>query len=196
VDLSFWQRGRPLADPFCGSGTIAIEAAMAGRRIAPGLERRFASDEWPWIPEECWDRAHEEARDNELPDLGEPILASDIDEGALALARRHAERAGVAADIRFQRAPFASLRSALEYGCVVTNPPWAARLGDEDEVRAIYESMPGVFAGLPTWSFFVLTPWRGFEDLVGRQADRRRKLYNAQIECTYFQFHGPRPPRP
>jgi 23S rRNA G2445 N2-methylase RlmL len=195
VDLSFWKRGKPLVDPFCGSGTIAIEAAMMGRRMAPGLGRTFAAEDWPWIDESAWAVAHEEARDQELLDLGEPILASDIDESALALARRHAERAGVAADIRFERRPFGELESALEYGCVVTNPPYGVRLEDDADVRRLYESMRVVFARLPTWSFFVLTPWRDFEQIVGRRAERRRKLYNAQIECTYFQFHGPRPGR-
>jgi 23S rRNA (guanine2445-N2)-methyltransferase / 23S rRNA (guanine2069-N7)-methyltransferase len=195
VDLSFWKRGKPLVDPFCGSGTIAIEAAMMGRRMAPGLGRTFAAEDWPWIEESAWAVAHEEARDQELLDLGEPVLASDIDENALALARRHAERAGVAADIRFERRPFSELESTLEYGCVVTNPPYGVRLEDDADVRRLYESMRVVFARLPTWSFFVLTPWRDFEQIVGRRSERRRKLYNAQIECTYFQFHGPRPGR-
>lgn len=193
IDLSFWKRGKPLVDPFCGSGTIAIEAAMAGRNIAPGLSRSFAAEDWPVLGEEIWTRAHEEARDLELPDLGERIVATDIDEAALSLARRHAERAGVAADIHFQRLPFSALSSSREYGCVVANPPYGVRLEDDREVRGLYESMAEVFARLPTWSFFVLTPWRDFEHIVGRRADRRRKLYNAQIECTYYQFHGPRP---
>ena len=193
VDLSFWKRGKPLIDPFCGSGTIAIEAAMAGRNIAPGLSRTFAAEDWPALDEEIWTRAHEEARDLELPDLGERVIATDIDEAALSLARRHAHRAGVAADIHFQRLPFSELSSNREYGCIVTNPPYGVRLDDDSEVRRLYESMGEVFARLPTWSFFVLTSWRDFERILGRRADRRRKLYNAQIECTYYQFHGPRP---
>lgn len=193
VDLSFWKRGKPLVDPFCGSGTIAIEAAMAGRRIAPGLGRTFAAEDWPLVEEDLWNRAHEEAHDLQLPHLGERIVATDVDEGALSLARRHAERAGVAADIHFQRLPFSALSSNREYGCVVTNPPYGVRLDDDAEVRRLYESMGEVFSRLPTWSFFVLTSWREFERILGRPAERRRKLYNAQIECTYFQFHGPRP---
>ena len=198
VDLSFWKRGRPLADPFCGSGTIAIEAAMAGRRIAPGLLRRFAAEEWPQVDESLWDKAHEEAKDQEMADLGGKdarIVASDLDPEALSLARRHAHRAGVAGDIDFQCRPFSRLAPAGEYGCVVTNPPYGVRLEQSPDVRALYASMPGVFAAMPTWSFFVLTSWPDFERVVGTSADRRRKLYNAQIECTYYQFHGPRPPR-
>jgi len=195
VALSFWKRGKPLVDPFCGSGTIAIEAAMMGRNIAPGISRSFVAEEWPFIGEDAWTRAHEEARDLELPDLGERIVATDIDDAALSLARRHAERAGVAADIHFQRRPFADLTSNRDYGCIVTNPPYGVRLEASGDVRGLYESMPAVFAGLPTWSFFVLTSWPDFEQVIGRAADRRRKLYNAQIECTYYQYHGRRPLR-
>lgn len=196
VDLSFWSPAKPLVDPFCGSGTIAIEAAMAGRRIAPGLSRAFAAEDWPVLDEEIWTRAHEEAKAEELPDLGEKILATDIDDEALSLARRHAHRAGVAADIHFQRKAFADLESSREYGCIVTNPPYGVRLEHHRDVLALYESMPRVFTSLPTWSFFVLTSWPDFERVIGRKAERRRKLYNAQIECTYYQFHGPRPDRP
>ena len=196
VDLSFWKRGKPLIDPFCGSGTIAIEAAMLGRSIAPGLSRSFLAEDWPMLDEDVWTRAHEEARDLELPDLGERgerIVATDIDDGALSLARRHAERAGVAADIHFQRQPFSAVSSNRQYGCIVTNPPYGVRLEQQRDVLALYKSMAGVFASLPTWSFFVLTSWPDFERVIGRSANRRRKLYNAQIECTYYQFHGPRP---
>jgi 23S rRNA G2445 N2-methylase RlmL len=195
VDLSFWRRGKLLADPFCGSGTIAIEAAMAGRRIAPGLNRAFAAEDWPVFDESIWTRAHEEAKDLELPDLGEKILATDIDDAPLSLARRPAHRAGVAAAIVLQKRPFAALESSREYGCLVTNPPYGVRLEHHRDVLELYESMPKVFEGLPTWSFFVLTSWPDFEHVIGRKADRRRKLYNAQIECTYYQFHGPRPPK-
>lgn len=196
VDLSFWKAGKPLIDPFCGSGTIAIEAAMAGRQIAPGLNRTFTAEDWPVFEEEIWSRAHEEARDQELPELGERILATDFDEGALSLARRHAHRAGVAADIHFQRLPFAETASAKQYGCIVTNPPYGVRLDQDEEVYELYQSMSAVFERLPTWSFFVLTSWREFERILKRRAERRRKLYNAQIECTYYQFHGPRPGTP
>jgi 23S rRNA (guanine2445-N2)-methyltransferase / 23S rRNA (guanine2069-N7)-methyltransferase len=193
VDLSFWKRGKPLVDPFCGSGTIAIEAALSGRAIAPGKSRSFVSEQWKVLGAEAWLRAREEARDLELADLGEKIVATDIDEKALALARRHAERAGVADDIHFERRAFDALETRREYGCLVTNPPYGKRLDEEQALAPLYESMREVFARLPTWSFFVLTPWRDLERIVGRRAERRRKLYNAQIECTYFQFHGPKP---
>ncbi|HEY2775074.1 MAG TPA: class I SAM-dependent RNA methyltransferase [Candidatus Binatia bacterium] len=195
VDLSFWKNGKALIDPFCGSGTIAIEAALAGRRIAPGVARSFAAEGWSWMPAEVWAQAREEAQDQALERLDERIIATDIDAEALSLARRHAARAGVEADIHFQKRAFADLETSHHYGCIVTNPPYGVRLEDDDDVRRLYESMAAVFERLPTWSFFVLTPWRDFESIVRRRADRRRKLYNARIECTYFQFHGPKPPR-
>lgn len=195
VLLSFWRRDRPLIDPFCGSGTICIEAAMIGRNIAPGLQRSFAAEAWPTLDAEAWGRALEEARDARSAPLEERIVGNDLDENELSMARRHAARAGVEHDIHFQRRAFGELASSRSYGCVVTNPPYGVRLERQREVRALYESMPSVLAGLPTWSFFVLTSWPDFERVVGRRAERRRKLYNAQIECTYYQFHGPRPPR-
>lgn len=195
VLLSFWRRDRPLIDPFCGSGTICIEAAMIGRNIAPGLQRSFAAEAWPTLDADAWSLALEEARDKRLPPLTERILGNDVEEAELSMARRHAARAGVDEDIHFQRRPFADLESSRRYGCVVTNPPYGVRLAQQREGRALYESFAEVLAGLPTWSFFVLTAWPDFERIFGRRAERRRKLYNAQIECTYYQYHGPRPDR-
>jgi 23S rRNA G2445 N2-methylase RlmL len=194
VQLSFWKSGKPLHDPFCGSGTIAIEAALIGRNLAPGIARSFVAEQWAVVGPEVWERAREEARDlATTPDPGERIMATDIDDKALSLARRHAARAGVTDDIHFQRMPFQEIESSRAYGCIVANPPYGVRLEDRGDVRELYASMPDVFARLPTWSFFVLTSWPDFEHVIGRPADRRRKLYNAQIECTYYQFHGPRP---
>lgn len=201
VQLSFFRRGRVLLDPFCGSGTIAIEAAWIGRNVAPGLLRGFASEAWPVIAASTWESAREEARDAVLADLDERIQASDTDPTALSMARRHARRAGVEADIHFQRRPFEEISSAKKYGSIVTNPPYGLRLAGDDghdgarEIERLYASMASVFERFPTWSFFVLTAYPEFERVLGRAADRRRKLYNAQIECTYYQFHGPRPPR-
>ncbi len=195
VQLSFWREGRALADPYCGSGTIVVEAAMLGRRMAPGYGRSFAAERWARLGSDVWQEARQEARDIVGPPLDERLQASDIDPAAVSMARRHAERAGVAGDIHFQCRPFAELSSQRRYGSVVTNPPYGERLERRPDVEALYRTMPEVFARLDTWSFFVLTSWRDFERVVGRRADRRRKLYNAGIECTYYQFHGPRPPR-
>ncbi len=193
VQLSFWRRDRPMIDPFCGSGTICIEAAMIGRNQAPGMQRSFAAESWPWLDSSVWTDAREEARAALLPDLEERVIGTDIDPSAVSMSRRHAERAGVADSIHFQCKPFEELSSQRRYGSVIGNPPYGIRIDSRPEVRELYSSMPAVLRNLPTWSFFLLTSWRDFERVVGRRADRRRKLYSAQVECTYFQFHGPKP---
>jgi 23S rRNA G2445 N2-methylase RlmL len=195
VLLSHWNRDRPFLDPFCGTGTLAIEAALIGRNRAPGWNRSFAAESWPLIASGVWKRAREEARDGEKPALPAPLEASDRDETVLALARRSASMAEVEGDVRFARRSFLEVSSEREYGCLITNPPYAGRSGEEEEVREIYRAMPGVFRRLPTWSFFILSARRDFEAVAGQEADRRRKLFNGDVECTYFQFLGPRPGR-
>lgn len=195
VLLSHWNRDRPFLDPFCGTGTIAIEAALIGRNRAPGRDRSFAAESWPSIAPAVWKRAREEARDREKPALAEPLEASDRDERVLALARRSASKASVAGDVHFARRSFSEVSNDREYGCLITNPPYGGRSGEEGEVRDVYREMPGVFRKLPTWSFFILTARRDLEKIAGQSADRRRKLYNGDLECTYFQFLGPRPGR-
>ncbi|MFT5041477.1 MAG: 23S rRNA G2445 N2-methylase RlmL, partial [Hyphomicrobiaceae bacterium] len=186
VDLSFWRPGRPFLDPFCGSGTIAIEAAMIGRDLAPGRNRTFAAERWPFIATSAWEQARTEAQDRERPADFEPLLARDIDPEPLSLAKRHAARAGVSDSIRFERADFLETNLESTHGNIVTNPPWGIRLQDQHQLEPLYDGMAEVFARLPTWSFFVLTAWPEFEKTVGREADRRRKLYNARVESTYF----------
>jgi len=196
VMLSFWRPERPLIDPFCGTGTIPIEAAMIGRRLAPGLRREFAAEAWPRIPQAAWSEARREAADLALPELPVRIIGTDSDEKELSLARYHAEQAGVATDLHFQQRDFAQLTSKRHYGCVITNPPYGERMGNSEEVEAIYRGMPTVLRRLKTWSHYILTSHRDFEQIIGQPADRRRKLYNGRLECTYYQFHGPRPRRP
>ncbi len=196
VQLSFWRPGRVLADPFCGTGTIPIEAALLGRNIAPGLNRTFAAETWPTCDARVWQQAREEARDLIKPALEERLLGYDIDPEALSLARYHADQAGVTSDIHWQERPFAELRAKAEYGCIVTNPPYGERLGNVAEIEALYKSFPLVLRRLPTWSHYILSSRRDLESLVGQCADRRRKLYNGPLECTYYQFHGPRPGEP
>jgi 23S rRNA (guanine2445-N2)-methyltransferase / 23S rRNA (guanine2069-N7)-methyltransferase len=195
VQLSFWRLGRVLADPFRGTGTIPIEAAMIGRNLAPGLKREFACEAWPVFDASLWKQAREEARDSIRPPLTERLLAYDIDGDTLSLARYHAQQAGVADDIHWQERPFSELRAKAEYGCIITNPPYGERMGDDREIVELYRSFPLVLRRLPTWSHYILSSRPDLEELVGQQATRRRKLYNGPIECTYYQFHGPRPPR-
>ncbi|MCH2114268.1 MAG: bifunctional 23S rRNA (guanine(2069)-N(7))-methyltransferase RlmK/23S rRNA (guanine(2445)-N(2))-methyltransferase RlmL [Pirellulales bacterium] len=195
VQLSYWNPERPLIDPFCGTGTIVIEAAMLGRRQAPGCGRAFAAEQWPAVPDKPWQLAREEADDLRLPTLAERPMGTDIEAESLKLARYHAERAGVEKDVHFQQRAFADLKSQRKWGCTIMNPPYGLRLGDQSEVEALYRTLPEVLRRLKTWSHYILSAQTDLEQLVGQQADRRRKLFNGQIACTYFQFHGPRPPR-
>jgi 23S rRNA (guanine2445-N2)-methyltransferase / 23S rRNA (guanine2069-N7)-methyltransferase len=195
VQLSFWRPGRVLADPFCGTGTILIEAALLGRNIAPGLRRNFVAQTWPTFDSRLWAQAREEARDLARPALPERLLGYDIAEEPLSLARYHAEQVGVADDIHFQQRSFTDLRAKAEYGCIITNPPYGERMGADDEIESLYRSFPIILRGLPTWSFYILSARLDLEKLVSQDADRRRKLYNGPLECIYYQFHGPRPPR-
>ena len=194
VLLSFWRPDRPLIDPFCGTGTIPIEAALIGRNLAPGLNREFAAEAWPSLSTALWNEARREARDLARGELPVTILGTDVDDEALGLARYHAQLAGVSHDVQFSRRDFRDLSSKRDYGCVIANPPYGERLGDRAEVESLYEAMPEVLRRLKTWSHYILTSHSDFEQLIGQKADRRRKLYNGRIQCTYFQFHGPRPP--
>lgn len=213
VLLSYWRAGRPLIDPFCGSGTIPIEAARIGRNMAPGLEREFACQAWPNFSAELWSDTRATAASQSLPALEEKILASDIDGRVLTAARDNAIRAGVQDDIHFQAMPVHEISSKKHFGCVIANPPYGQRIGSgqssrfdnadhggqdnegpEDwELDELYESLPAIFEKLPTWSRYILTAYPNLERAMGRAADRRRKLYNGRIECTYYQYHGPKP---
>lgn len=193
VQLSYWNRDRPLLDPFCGTGTIPIEAALVGRNIAPGVRRNFAAEAWPRLSPRLWDEARAEARDAVTGTLPIPLVGTDRDGKVLNLAARHARQAGVEQDVRFEQRAFDELATKDEYGCLICNPPYGERSGERREVEELYRAMGGLFQALPTWSIYVLTSHTGFEALVRRRADRRRKLYNGGIECTFYQFFGPKP---
>lgn len=195
VQLSVWNSERPFVDPFCGSGTIPIEAALIATNRAPGLNRSFACTDWPQIDDSVWEQAWQEAKDSTRAAPDELLIGTDVDSEVLSLARYHANRAGVGELVHFQQRAFSELSSQKKYGCVVTNPPYGERLGEEAEIERLYASMAEVFNRLETWSFFVLTPFADFEKSVRRQSTRRRKLYNAKIACTLHQILGPRPPR-
>jgi len=193
--ISRWNKDRVLIDPFCGSGTIPIEAALIGKNIAPGLNRGFAAENWPRIPGKLWQIAREEARDLIYRDQELRIQGSDIDEEAMSLARYHAKRAGVEEYLHLQRLPVADVRSRYKYGFIICNPPYGERLGETREVEKLYRQMGQVFSSLDTWSYYVLTSHPEFEKLFGRKADKKRKLYNGRIMCNYYQFFGPPPPK-
>lgn len=195
VQLSYWNRERPFLDPFCGTGTIPIEAALIGRNVAPGLNRSFAAEDWLRVPKRLWAEARAEARDLCRPAPEFTLVATDIDDEALSMARYHAKLAGVGEDIHFQQADVKDLTTQRKYGCLIANPPYGQRMGDSREVRGLYVALGRALRGLDTWSAYVLTALPEFEKVVGRKADRRRKLHNARIPCTYYQFFGPPPPR-
>jgi len=196
LSLSHWKPERVLIDPFCGSGTIPIEAALRGLNIAPGLKRDFAAERWPNLPEEMWVEARTEAADLIRKDVTPEIEGYDFDKEVLSLARFHAREAGVEEYIHFQERPFADLSSKKKYGYIICNPPYGERLEDKATVERLYRQMGQIFKKLDTWSFYVLTSSEDFEKLLGRQASKNRKLYNGMIKCYYYQFFGPRPPRP
>lgn len=195
VNLSYWNPDRLLLDPFCGSGTIPIEAALIGLNIAPGLNREFAAEKWPIIPGKFWQTARQEARNLVRDDIKLEIRGTDVNNEVLSMARYHAKEAGVEKHIHWQQMPLAEVRTKQKYGCVICNPPYGERLEEQNTVESLYREMGQVFRPLDTWSFYVLTANQGFERLFGRKADKKRKLYNGRIECHYYQYYGPRPPR-
>ena len=195
VQLSYWRPDRPFLDPFCGTGTIPIEAVLLGLNRAPGLHRQFAAEAWPCLSADLWHDAREEARDLLRKDVSLQVVGSDCDPRALRAAREHARFAGIESQIEWRQQDVCEIRCEHDYGCIITNPPYGERLGEQQEIEELYGILPGVLGGFPTWSHYLITSHPYFEAIVGRRADRRRKLYNGRIECTYYQFHGPRPPR-
>jgi putative N6-adenine-specific DNA methylase len=195
VLLSRWQVDRPLYDPFCGSGTIPIEAAMIGWNIAPGLRRSFPSEEWDNIPRKLWEQAREEAFDAVRDDVPLNIVGSDIDGSAIDVALAAAKAAGLANQFHFRVEPVAKAQPRGDYGCLITNPPYGERLGEQREAEQALRELGSVTKWLPTWSVFVLSPSQQLEHLLGRRADKKRKLFNGRIECQLAQYLGPLPPR-
>ena len=195
IQLSYWRKDRVLLDPFCGSGTIPIEAAMIGHNIAPGLNRQFASEDWPIIGKKLWQKARTEATN--VIDRSVPIriLASDIDKDAIRIARENAIDAGIEDCIEFSVKPLNEIKLMDKYGVVITNPPYGERIGTRNEISDLYKNMGKIFRNDPTWSVYVLTSEEKFENLYGTPADRKRKLYNGNIKVDYYQYHGERPPK-
>ncbi|MFK7695222.1 class I SAM-dependent RNA methyltransferase [Paenibacillus sp. HJGM_3] len=195
VLLSRWRPGRPLHDPFCGSGTIPIEAAMIGWNLAPGLRRSFDAEAWDALPKALWDQAREEAYDLVRDDEPLELVGSDIDREAIGVALANAKGAGLAKEISFYEAPVARWKPEGDYGVLITNPPYGERIGTSDEVERVIRQLGSVYSGLDTWSAFVLSPSKQFEHYFGRTADKKRKLFNGRIECALLQYLGPLPPR-
>lgn len=195
VLLSRWQPHRAFADPCCGSGTIPIEAALIGRNIAPGLHREFAAESWPTLTSDLWRTARAEAKDLAKWDLPMEIYGSDIDKSVISIANFHAKEAGIKNGIQFCAMPAEEFQVDSAYGCMVTNPPYGERLGEQQEVEDLYNDLGYVATLHGTWSFFFLTSHKRFEHFFERRADKKRKLYNGRIECNFYQYLGPLPPR-
>ncbi|TJX15604.1 class I SAM-dependent RNA methyltransferase [Tissierella creatinini] len=193
--LSYWNKERTLLDPFCGSGTIPIEAAMIGKNIAPGLDRSFAAEGWPRISKEYWTEARREAFKLIDNDVKLDILGCDIDKRSILRARDNAANLGLEEDIQFFMKDMRDLDLKNEYGVVITNPPYGERMGEEEEIHKLYTDLGIKFRELDTWSMYVITSEEEFEKLYGKKADRKRKLYNGRIKVDYYQFFGPRPPK-
>lgn len=196
IQLSRWNPSRPFYDPCCGSGTLPIEAAMIGWNVAPGLRRSFSSENWPIIPEELWQEARDEAFDAFDDSVPLEITGSDIDPEAIEIAKAAAKAAGFAKEIKFEVHSASRTRFSGDYGCLITNPPYGERIGEEPEIRKLINHLGRLSADAPTWSFFAISPTATFERDFGRKADKRRKLFNGRIECQYYQYLGPLPPRP
>jgi putative N6-adenine-specific DNA methylase len=182
--------------PLCGTGTIPIEAALIGLNIAPGLTRSFAAENWPVIPVGLWKDARKEAYSLIKQDRELQIIGTDINDQAVSLARYHAREAGVDEHIHWQRLPLAQVSTKAKYGYLICNPPYGERLGQAAEVEELYREMGRLCGQLDTWSAYILSAHPRFEKLFGRPAAKRRKLYNGRIECQYYQYPGPRRPRP
>ena len=193
IQLSFWKPGRVLLDPCCGSGTIPIEAALIGRNIAPGLSRHFAAEDWDLMDSSIWKEERRAAYAAIQTETPLEIYASDIDPRAAAATRTNAAAAGVEDCIRFSRADL-SLRENLpeEGGIMISNLPYGKRIGSETGIRKLYQALGRLMKESPRWSFFLLTSDKGLEKALRRKADRRRKLFNGNIETTYYQYHGKR----
>lgn len=195
VLLSRWRPHRIFADPCCGSGTIAIEAALIGKNMAPGINRHFASEEWNCFDPAIWKQIREEARAGVWEHEELKILASDQDYHVLKVARQNAENAGVADFISFQKAELCDFRNRKKYGCIVTNPPYGERTGDLERVEALYEDMGEVYRSLDEWSFFCITSHPDFQTFFRKRATKNRKLYNGALKCYFYQYFGALPPR-
>lgn len=196
IMLTPWNKDRILVDPFCGSGTIPIEAAMIGANIAPGINRSFISEEWTHlISKKVWYAAIEEANDRILHDVKMNIQGYDMDGEIIKAARENAKLANVDHLIHFQQREVKELKNPKKYGFIITNPPYGERLEEKENLPSLYKEMGVAFKELDSWSYYVITSFEEAEKYMGRKADKNRKIYNGMIKTYYYQFLGPKPPR-
>lgn len=196
IMLTPWHKDRILVDPFCGSGTIAIEAAMIGANIAPGINRSFLAEHWTnVIPQKDWYNAIDEAYKAINRDVTMHIQAFDLDPDVIKAARENAERAEVDQYIHFQQQDFHNLKNSKKYGFIITNPPYGERLEEKKDMPELYGDIGKVFSTLDTWSYFIISGYDGAENAIGRKATKNRKIYNGMIKTYYYQYLGPKPPK-
>lgn len=196
IMLTPWNKDRILIDPFCGSGTIPIEAAMMAANMAPGMNRSFLAENWnELINKKNWYETLDEA--NELVDLsvGTDIQGYDLDEKMVEISRENAKLAGVDKLIHFQKRGIEQLSHAKKYGFIITNPPYGERLEDKKDLPFIYKKIGDRFNNLDSWSMYLITAYEQAEAAIGRKADKNRKIYNGMMKTYYYQFMGPRPPK-
>lgn len=194
IQLSVWNPDRPLIDPFCGSGTIPVEASLIGLDIAPGMNRNFVCEQFANAPK-VREKVQEEALQRIKRDRQLHISGFDINKDAIKLAFKHAERAGVKDNIHFQVQDMRDLSSKYAHGVIITNPPYGERLMKEDELKALYRDFGKVTAKLDEWCVYAITSYRAFEKYFGRRADKVRKLYNSELECNFYQYLASPPPK-
>ncbi|WP_121612054.1 THUMP domain-containing class I SAM-dependent RNA methyltransferase [Mesobacillus foraminis] len=195
VMLTNWTPDRPFADPFCGSGTIPIEAALIGQNIAPGFNREFVSESWDWISRSVWDQARTEAEDMANYDQPLEITGSDIDHRLVNIAKENAFEAGLGELVTFKQMRVQDFTTQNQYGVIVSNPPYGERLGEKSAVEQMYKEMGKVLIPLDTWSVYIMTSNEDFEKFYGKPATKKRKLFNGFIRTDYYQYWGKRPPR-
>src|SRR5699024_2514355 len=190
VKLTNWRPDDMFVDPFCGSGTIPIEAALIGQNIAPGFNRDFASSDWDFIGSQVWEKALDEAEQMANYDQPLNIVGSDIDHKMIEVSKQNALEAGLSDLIDFKQMQVADLSIREDSGYLVGNPPYGERLKDSDYVKFLYKTLGEVMSKHPTWSVYIMTSFKEFESLYGRKASKRRKLFNGFIETQYYQFFG------
>lgn len=196
IMLTPWRADRILVDPFCGSGTFPIEAAMMAANIAPGMNRNFTAEAWTnIIPRKLWYETVEEAQDLIHRNVSVDIQGYDIDGDVVRAARENAKRAGVDHLIHFQQREVAKLRHPKKYGFIITNPPYGERLEEKADLPELYLQIGEVFRGLDSWSLYMITSYEDTERYIGRKADKNRKIYNGMIKTYFYQFMGPKPPK-
>lgn len=190
VMLTNWKPDKPFLDPFCGSGTIPIEAALIGQNIAPGFNREFASEAWGWIKNHYWDEAFEEVEDKADYDQKLDITGSDIDHGMIEISKENATEAGLGDLISWKQMQASDLVLKKQNGYLLGNPPYGQRIGDVKEAADIYSDLGKIMKNHPTWSVYILTAYDHFEQKYGEKATKKRKLFNGFIQTNYYQYFG------